>query len=337
MKKNIFCIIIFLNLCVYSQNNGSLVVVNKADNTISILDLNKNKEVAVITTGYGPHEVAISLNGKFAAVTNYGKKNPGNSLTIIDLVNKTKLKDISLKNFERPHGIEFLNNEELIVTCEKQSALIKANINTNQVSLVAQTKQKVGHMVALAPKNKYAYVANIVSGTVSKIDIKRNKLIDNLILKKGIEGIAVTPSGKEIWVANREDSTVTVLHSKTYKELAKLPAHQVAFRVKILPNGKYAMVSNGKSGNVSVYNVKTKKWIKDINLYNVHNVLSSEEKSKPPIPVGLAMSLNNNYAFVACANYNVVAIIDTITWEVTNTIPTGNIPDGLYYSSFNYN
>jgi len=328
--------LVFVSNQAIGQNKGCLLVVNKYDNTVSILDLNSNKEIISIQTGSGPHEVAVSENGKMAAVTNYGTQAPGNSVTIIDVVNKKKVKEINLGEYQRPHGIEFLNNSEIIVTCEKQGALIKVNIEDNKVDLLAKTDQRIGHMVAISKKKKYAYVANVLSGTVSKIDIKKAKFIDYLNFKKGIEGIEVSPDGKEVWVSNRYTSLVSVADAKTYDSIATMKANKVAFRIKISPNGKYAVVSNGESANISIYNAKQKKHIKDISLFNLHTPTEQRPKDLPSVPVGIAFSNNSKHVFVACANYNLVAVIDTNSWELVNTIKTGNVPDGVYYSSINH-
>jgi YVTN family beta-propeller protein len=63
---------------------GTLLVLNKAANTVSLIDLAKKKSVATIRTGEEPHEVAVSPDGKTAVVCNYGSSpTPGNTLTVI--------------------------------------------------------------------------------------------------------------------------------------------------------------------------------------------------------------------------------------------------------------
>src|SRR5688572_15947671 len=44
-------------------DSGTLLVLNKSDNTVSLIDLGNRKVVATIPTGVGPHEVAVSPNG----------------------------------------------------------------------------------------------------------------------------------------------------------------------------------------------------------------------------------------------------------------------------------
>src|SRR5688500_5153 len=66
-------------------DSGTLLVLNKSDTTVSLIDLASRKVVATVPTGVGPHEVAVSPDGKIAVVANYGAQTPGNSLTVINI------------------------------------------------------------------------------------------------------------------------------------------------------------------------------------------------------------------------------------------------------------
>ena len=59
----------------------TLVVLNKAEATASLIDLASGEVRATLPTGVGPHEVAISPDGKLALVADYGQQTPGSSLT----------------------------------------------------------------------------------------------------------------------------------------------------------------------------------------------------------------------------------------------------------------
>ena len=62
----------------------ALLVLNKSDATLAIVDPANGKVITRIPTGEGPHEVVVA--GKTAYVTNYGSRTPGSSLSIVDLV-----------------------------------------------------------------------------------------------------------------------------------------------------------------------------------------------------------------------------------------------------------
>ena len=84
---------------------GTLVTSNMNDNTASIIDVASNHVLATLPTGHAPHEVAISRDGRWAVVSNYGvQDHPGNSLTVIDLTRVAVARTIDLGEYKRPHG-----------------------------------------------------------------------------------------------------------------------------------------------------------------------------------------------------------------------------------------
>ena len=83
---------------------GTLVIVNKGASTVSIVDVGSGTELAVLPTGTGPHEVALTADGRTAVITDYEAREPGNSLTIVDVAARQVTKTIDLGSFERPHA-----------------------------------------------------------------------------------------------------------------------------------------------------------------------------------------------------------------------------------------
>ena len=89
----------------------SLLVLNKADNTLAVVDPSTMQVVARIPTGDGPHEVVVSADGRTAYVSNYGAEKPGNSLSVIDLVARKETRRVDLGPLWRPHGLAERNGK----------------------------------------------------------------------------------------------------------------------------------------------------------------------------------------------------------------------------------
>src|ERR1700755_2196201 len=97
---------LFIALMCASAFAQNLLVLNKTESTLAIIDPATLQVTARIPTGEGPHEVIASADGKMVFVSNYGTaKTPGNSLSVIDLVAKKELRRVDLGGFTRPHGI----------------------------------------------------------------------------------------------------------------------------------------------------------------------------------------------------------------------------------------
>ena len=99
--------------------HGMIVAANMNDNTASIKEaVMDSGPMPTAPTGNGPHEVAVSHNGRLAVVSNYGVRGaPGNSLTVINLaVSAARLVAFArsiLGNYHNPHGSAFLPGEYL--------------------------------------------------------------------------------------------------------------------------------------------------------------------------------------------------------------------------------
>jgi len=84
---------------------GTVVVANMGDNTATLIDVATKRVVATLPTGNGAHEVAVSHDGRWAVVSNYGVRGaPGNTLTVIDVAAAVVTRTIDLGEFRRPHS-----------------------------------------------------------------------------------------------------------------------------------------------------------------------------------------------------------------------------------------
>src|SRR5947199_6077481 len=83
---------------------STLLVLNKEDATLAIVDPASGKILGTVPTGEGPHEVAT--DGKLAFVGNYGTgPAPGKSISVIDLASRKELRRVDVTPLQRPHGV----------------------------------------------------------------------------------------------------------------------------------------------------------------------------------------------------------------------------------------
>src|SRR5271169_907994 len=89
----------------------ALLVLNKEDNALAIVDPVAGKVVGRVPTGEAPHEVAASADGKLAFVANYGARDPGSTISVIDLAAQKEVHRVDLGSLRRPHGITFADGK----------------------------------------------------------------------------------------------------------------------------------------------------------------------------------------------------------------------------------
>ena len=200
-----------------------LVVLNKGAASASLVDPADGTTVATLPTGDGPHEIAVSPDGRRAIVTNYGGERPGSSLTVLHLAGRVAGRTIDLAPLRRPHGVAWLpDGRHVVVTIETDSLVAIVDVDSGAVVGRIPTRQGGSHMVALSPDGAFAYVANIGSGSVSMLDVAGRYLVRTAATGAGAEGIAVSPNGAELWVTNRAANTVSVLDAATLAPLDTL-------------------------------------------------------------------------------------------------------------------
>ena len=177
-----------------SVRAATLVVANKSDATVSLLDLESRAVRATLPTADGPHEVAVSPDGRTALVGGYGTRaRPGSTLTVVDLPGRKVVRTLHLAPYSRPHGLVWLaDGRRALVTAETDRALLVVDVEKGLVEKALVTGAEISHMVAVPPDGRRAWVANIGSGSVTAFDLARGKRVTEIKTGAGAEGIAVT-------------------------------------------------------------------------------------------------------------------------------------------------
>ena len=327
---------LFVVLNVTLAPAATLVVLNKSEATASLIDLDSGKVVATLPTGNGPHEAAVSPDGRLALASNYGTgPEPGSTLTLIDVPGAKVVRTIGLDQYRRPHGLRWIDNRRALVTAEENKALLVVDTEKGTVEGAVVTGQEVSHMVATTPDGKRAFVANIRSGSISAIDLGAKKLLGQVTTGQGSEGIEVTPDGKHVWVTNRAEDTVSVVDAESLKVLATVPSKAFPIRARATPDGQAVLVSNARSGDVAVFDARTFKELRRIStgLTGSNTGGRMLEMGQSSAPIGIVVTPDGKRAYVAHANADAISVIDLVKWEPVGTLKAGKEPDGMAYSS----
>ena len=319
MKNNLVGVIwllVFGLTAALAQSNGYLLVLNKTDNTLGILDGQTYKNVAQIPVGEGPHEVIASADGKFAYVGNYGTAQAlGNSLSVIDLTAKKEVRRVDLGALKRPHGLVEIYGK-ILFTCEVNRAIARYDPATDKVDWVMGTGQDTTHMIVGSATQKKLFTANIRAGSVTVIDFSTNQTtLTQIVVNGQPEGIDISPDGKEVWAAHRGSGIVSIIDTAAKKVSETIKVGGDPYRVKITPDGKRALITNPQDSELIVLDIATRKEIKRIPVEGV--------------AAGITTSADSKRAFVTTIQGNGVAVIDLETLAVTAKFETGKGPDGI--------
>ncbi|MCB9897716.1 MAG: hypothetical protein H6825_06920 [Planctomycetes bacterium] len=317
---------------------GTLVVLLKSSHEAALVDASSLETVATLPTGRGPHEAAISPDGRLAVVADYGDQTPGHTLTVLDLERARVTRTIDLGELSRPHGLAFLpDGKRLLVTSEVAGRLAIVELSSGRVLAGVPTEGQVSHMVALDADGARAYVANIGSGSVSVIDTSDATLVRVVPTGAGCEGIAVRPGGREVWTANRAADTLSVLDTETLEVVAELPCAGFPIRVAFTPDGRRALVTSAQADALTVFDATTREPLERLVLQadladDAGSRLFGEAFAGSAAPVGVLVTPDGRRAFVACTNADRVFVLDLERLVFTGAIALGPQPDGMGFS-----
>jgi YVTN family beta-propeller protein len=294
---------------------NALLVLEKAQNSLVIVDPANLQIVARVPAGKNPHEVAVADDGLIAYISNYS----GNTISRVDLATQKAMPPVDLGALRLPHGLEFVNGK-LYFTAEGSKLVGRYDPVTEKVDWVMGTGQNRTHMVIASKDFKTVLTSNVSSSTISVIENQgRDWTITNIPVGHGSEGFDLTPDGKELWVANAGDKTISVIDTAQKKVVATLPSTNNANRLKITRDGKYAFVSNLGGPGLLVIDVATRKPFKTI------QTAGNTE--------GLLMSPDGAHAYTTMNDRDSVAVIDLKTFTITGEVKTGRGPDGLAWAA----
>ena len=316
--------VVALNSVLAQTPSPALLVLEKNDKTMAIVDPGTLKVVARVPVGEDPHEVVASEDGKYAYISNYGAfQNPQHTISIADLSALKALPAVDLGALRAPHGLEIVNGK-VYFTAEASKVIGRYDPASQRVDWTLGIGQNRTHMLTVSKDETKIFTANVNSDTISILDRDKNGDASGWIetpisVGKGPEGFDVSPDGKELWAANSHDGTVSIIDLASRKVVQTLDLHtKRANRVKFSPDGKLVLISDLEAGDLVVLDTAARKEIKRLNLG--HGV------------AGILIVPDGSRAYVAVSPDSQVAVVDLKTLAVTARITTGKGPDGLAWA-----
>jgi len=306
----LFLAVFFSAVCAFAQTPSRVYVVNKAANSVSIINAATLKAEHTIPVGNNPHELAVAPNLTKVYVPNAG----GNSISVVDLKTNKEAKKIEHADFGFPHGVAFTpDSRRAVVTSERSRKIFIIDATTDQVLRVVDTDQGGTHMAIVNKTGTMAFFSNRESNTVSFMDLSSYRVVANVPVGRYSEGFALSPDEKEIWVGNRNDSTLSVVDVARRAAVATLPAGGNPIRMEFTMDGKHVLVPNGNQ--IDVYDAAARKKVQSVALGSTAG--------------GVAIGPDGRHAYVSSQGSGEVHVIDTQTWRVAGKVTVGGGPDGI--------
>jgi len=292
----------------------ALIVLDKGDNSMVIVNPATRKIVASIPVGKNPHEAAVSDDGKLAFSSNM----QGNSISVIDLVQQKEIHRVELPNLRTPHGLYFANGK-LYFTAQGNDSIARYDPATNQIDWTRDSGAKGTHMLVMTKDLTKIFASNMQSDSIGMYERapgQQEYKLRQIPVGKGPEAIDLSPDGTQVWTATGGDAHVAVINvaSGAVVETVHVPTQRIN-RLKFTPDGRRVLLSDSGNGDLVIMDAGSRKEIKRLRVgENCEGILIAPDGAR---------------AYVASERSNFVGVIDLKKLELVSKIEGLNGPDGL--------
>jgi DNA-binding beta-propeller fold protein YncE len=313
--------------------SGTVVVSNMNDNTATLLDARTLTTLLTVPTGRAPHEVAISHDGRWALVSNYGTRDaPGNTITVIDVGARSVARTIELSDVRRPHGMVFLPGDTIVaVTAEMNRAVLLVDFRTGKTLRALPTNGRAPHIVGSSSDGRRLVAGNIGEGSIAMLSPMSTDTTKTVKVGRQPEGVAITPDGTRAWAGSNQDSIVVVVSLDRGQPLDTIRGFGLPYRLAISPDGKSVVITDPAKATIRVFDEPTRRQRWSISIPADSLVATAEVKGSAS-PEGVTISRDSRWAYVTLQGRNRVIAIDLERGTIAAWGVTGVWSDGIGFS-----
>lgn len=306
--------------------SGFLIVANKADSTLGIIDPEAGRQVATVAEGgVTGHEVIASFDGRIAFVPIYGNSgvgqpgSDGSNMVVIDLHARKVIGNVEFGHGVRPHCPMFGPNGLLYITTELDNSVTIVDPHTLKVAGSIPTGQPESHMLAITHDGRRGYTANVGPGTVSVLDLDAKRTLAIIPVARVVQRISLSADDGMVFTSDQSEPRLAVIDTATNKvrQWVTLPAQ--GYGTASTRDGRWLLVAMPKANKVAVV---------DLGRFEVSHTIEV-----PKAPQEVLIRPDNQVAYVSCDTSRLVAEIRLSDWKVNRLIGAGRGVDGLAWAA----
>lgn len=307
-------------------SKGLLLVANKGDQTIGIIDPVAGREIATIKeSGFTTHELIVLPDGKTAFAPIYGNSGvgkpgtDGSTIDVIDLASHRVVHTIDLGKPLRPHCALFGPKDGLLyVTTELENTVTVIDPKTYKIVGTIPTGQKESHMLAIARNGRRGYTANVGAGTVSALDLVARTTLAVIPISKETQRISISVDDRYAFTSDQTEPRLAVIDTATNKVKTWVAMPGIGYGTAPTPDGRSLLVCLNVN-KVGVVDLATMKMSRTIDVM--------------PAPQEIRIAPGGEVAYVSCDASRKIAVIDLKNWKVEKYIDAGRGADGLAWAA----
>lgn len=310
-----------------ATEQGLLLVANKGDNSIGIIDPVAGKQIAEIPEGgVTGHELTTSRDGKLAYVPIYGNSGvgqpgtDGSNMVVIDIAGRKVVGSLDFGKGVRPHlPVLGPQNGLLYVSTELEKAITIIDPATLKIVGSVPTGEEQSHMFAITHDGHRAYTANVGPGTVSALDLDARKVIAIIPVSPQVQRISLSADDKFAFTSDVTKPRLAVIDTITNKLKSWVPLPGLGYGSAATADGKWLIIALPPMNQVAAVDLKTMKVA-----HTVDVGMRTQEVLLAP---------DGKMAYVSCDQAGKVAAINLTNWKLERVIDAGKGADGLAWAA----
>lgn len=303
-----------------------LLVANKGDQSLGLIDPVKNQQIADVPEGgVTGHEVIASPDGRMAYVPIYGNSGVGKpgtngqKMVAIDLEQRKVVRTLDFGHGVRPHCALFgPKNGLLYVTTELDQTISIIDPHSLKVIGTIPTGQPESHMLAISHDGKRGYTANVGPGTVSVLDMEARKTLAVIPISGETQRISVSADDSMVFTSDQTRPRLAVIDTSTDKVKTWVRLPGTGYGTAATKDGRWLVVAVPPVNKVAVVDLKTMEVAHTVDV--------------PAAPQEVLIGPDGDLAYVSCDRSHKVAAIKTSDWTVASLIDAGKGADGLAWA-----
>lgn len=308
-------------------SNGFVLVANKGDNALGIIDPVAGRQIAEIPEGgVTGHEVVASRDGRLAYVPIYGNSGvgqpgtDGSNLVVIDLAARKVIGNLDFGKGVRPHLPVFgPKNGLLYVSTELNQSLTIIDSKTLKIVGSVPTGQPESHMFAITRDGRRAYTANVGPGTVSVIDLDSRRVITIIPVSGQVQRISLSPDDSMAFTSDVTKPQLAVIDTATNTIKTWVPLPGLGYGSAPTSDGKWLLIALPLVHQLGIIDLKALKVVHTVDL--------------PIRPQEVLIAPDDKTAYVSIDKGAKVAAISIPDWKVEKMIEAGADADGLAWAA----
>ena len=257
----LFCLSLTL-LAPSLHAQGYLFVANQGEHTALLIDLASRKTISTTGVDINGHEVVVAADGHLGYVPIYGNSGVGKpgtdgaSIEIVDLQTGRAIDILNLPKPVRPHCAKFGPDGLLYVTAELANAVYAIDVHSRKVVAEIPTGRPESHMLVISPDGARAYTANVSTGTISVLDLRKHALVTVIPVAKKVQRLSLSPDGKSLFTHDQDAPRIAVIDTSTNVISGWLDLSSTVYSSQPTPDGKF-LVADSPQGKLFVVSLST--------------------------------------------------------------------------------